>query len=220
MRHGADGGTDTAVAALAVVDAILFQLVLRGALDLDELRLATGEGADAVRAAIGAPINDGLLAEESRGGRALVALTPAGRDRAAAVVARERRALARFVTPIDAEFGTLNRRVKQILHRWQVRVDCTTEVLNDHRDAGYDAAVLAELRAAHTAADRLLARLAPLRVRYDSLRRRLASALERAAAGDRSAVAGVTTDSFHGAWWELHADLLAVLGRVRGPGDQ
>jgi len=215
MTRGCDDGVPPDVAAHTLHDAILFQLVLRGALGVAALSAATAESAEAVQAALAASMGEGLLAPERRAGRELVALTSAGRACAASVIAAERAALRPAVASLDAEFAGLNRRVKQILHRWQVRVDRTTEVLNDHRDAAYDAAVLAELRATHRAAEPVLERLEVLRPRYASLRARLGAALVRAAAGERGAIAGVTVDSFHAAWWELHADLLAILGRAR-----
>ena len=44
---------------------------------------------------------------------------------------------------------------------------------------------------------------------------RLARALERARAGDGKYVASPRVDSFHGAWFELHEDLIVLAGRTR-----
>lgn len=219
MSTGPDDVDTRTVAALPAADAILFQLALLVALGLTALSAAVGEDPARVAEEVARLARAGLIETELRAGREHFVLTAAGRARAAEVVAAEAAALRPLVTAIDAEFVALNRRVKQILHRWQVRVDRTTEVLNDHGDARYDALVLADLRTAQHAAERLLAPLAALRGRYASLCRRLAAALARALAGERGAVAGVTGDSFHAAWWELHADLLRVLGRARGADD-
>lgn len=219
MSTGSHGDGRPLVAPLPVCDAILFQLLLRGPLADAELAAATGAVEPVVASEIAGLVDRGLVARELRAGRDQVVLTAPGRDRTSAVIEAESSSLRPFVAPLDAEFGALNRRVKQILYRWQMRAVGSTEVLNDHADARYDAQVLADLRAVHQAADRLLARLEPLRARYASLRRRLADALARAGDGARGAVAGVASDSFHAAWWELHADLLAVLGRTRGPDD-
>lgn len=219
MSTGSHGEGGPLIAPLPLCDAILFQLLLRGPLGDAELAAATGAAEPALASEIADLVGQGLVARELRAGREQVLLTATGRDRSVTVVAAEAACLRPSVAPLDAEFAALNRRVKQILYRWQVRVDRTTEVLNDHTDARYDLQVLADLRAVHLAADRLLARLEPLRARYASLRRRLAAALARAGGGERGAVAGITSDSFHAGWWELHADLLAVLGRARGPDD-
>jgi pyruvate,orthophosphate dikinase len=207
------------VAALALRDAILFQLALRAPALQDQLLAACGCGEAELLRELATLESAGLVARQQLNGRELISVGVAGRERAAAVVQSEAALLRPEVAALDGEFGSLNRRVKEILLRWQVRVDRTTEVPNDHTDARYDAHVLSDLRAAHAAADRLLARLEPLRARYASLRGRLRDAIARAGAGERAAVAGVTGDSFHTAWWELHGDLLAILGRARTADD-
>lgn len=204
---------------LLLSDALLFQLALRGVVRVQDLAAAAGVADEEAAATIAVLEDEGLVLRRSRGADEQVSPTPLGRERAASVIAAERGALATAVGAVDAEFAALNGRVKQILLRWQVRVDRPTQVPNDHADARYDRAVLAELRDVHHAADALLVHLEPLRARYANLRHRLRDALARALAGDVRAVAGVTGDSFHTAWWELHGDLLAVLGRTRGAGD-
>lgn len=219
MTAGHDATPDDAGADLALPDAVLFQLSLRGSVRIGDLAAAIGVAGEEAAATVAVLEAEGLVLRRPRGADEHVSATPLGREHAAAVIAAERDALSAAVLTIDAEFAGLNRRVKQILLRWQVRTDRATQIPNDHGDARYDRAVLAELRDVHRAADALLDRLAPLRPRYASLRRRLRDALARAFAGDVRAVAGVTGDSFHTAWWELHGDLLAVLGRARGAAD-
>lgn len=135
------------------------------------------------------------------------------------MLAGESASLRPLLEPLYEDFAVLNRRIKETLHRWQLRRERGVEVLNDHRDHRYDAVVLADLRAAHAAADAWLEPLARLRPRYASAREQLSRALARAMTGDVAAVAGVTNDSFHLVWWQLHADLLQMLGRERGPDD-
>jgi pyruvate,orthophosphate dikinase len=204
---------------LPLADALLFQLTLRGMVRIDDLAASAGATIDEVDATVTVLEADGLAGRRPRGADQLVAATPLGRERAARVVAAEGRALRPHVERIDAEFAALNARVKQILLRWQVRTDRPAQPPNDHGDRLYDQRVLAELRDVHRAADELLEPLAALRQRYASLRRRLQDKLARGRAGDTRAVAGVTGDSFHTAWWELHGDLLAILGRARGDAD-
>lgn len=202
-----------------LADALLFQLALRGAVRLQDLAAAAAAADDEVAAYVAVLEEQGLVLRRERGADQHVSATPSGRERARDVVAAEGAALRASVARVDAEFAVLNRRVKQILLRWQVRIDGATQVPNDHSDLRYDRSVLAELREVHVTADALLARLEPLRPRYANLRRRLGAALARALGGDQRAVAGITGDSFHTAWWELHGDLLAVLGRARGEAD-
>lgn len=209
----------TEVPVLALRDAILCQLALCGPTPQDRLLGACGCGEAELLRELAPLHGEALVARQQIAGRERIALTAAGRERAAAVVHGEAALLRADVAALDDAFRALNRRVKQILLRWQMRADRSTEVPNDHSDARYDAHVLSDLRAAHADADPLLARLEPLRARYASYRWRLRDAIARAGRGERAAVTGVTGDSFHSAWWELHGDLLAMLGRARGADD-
>jgi hypothetical protein len=199
----------------AAADAVLYLVALRGLASCEHLAAPAGSTPGEIAAVVAALEAAALV--ERRGDR--LVLTAAGRERAGLVREHEGRALAEPVGLVYDRFAALNREVKSALHRWQVRTDGSVDLPNDHADAAYDAAVLEDLERVHRAAGVVLAALAALRPRYADYRRRLGAALARAAAGDRRAVAGVTADSFHAAWWELHADLLAVLGRVRGPED-
>lgn len=219
MRTARNDAVDAAPAEQPLADALLFQLALRGAVRIQDLAAATAADDAEIAATVAVLEEQGLVLRRARGADQHVSATPPGRARAQEVIESEGVALRACVARIDADFATLNRRVKQILLRWQVRTDRATEGPNDHSDARYDRAVLAELRVVHDAADDLLAHLEPLRPRYASLRRRLRAALARALAGEHRAVAGITGDSFHTAWWELHGDLLAILGRARGADD-
>ncbi|MBY0276312.1 hypothetical protein K2Z84_13280 [Candidatus Binatia bacterium] len=216
MHAARDDAPGESPAEQPFADALLFQLALRGAVRVQDLAAAVGAADAEVVASVSVLEEQGLVLRRARGADQHVSATPLGRERAGAVIRSEGVALRPGVAAIDAEFSALNRRVKQILLRWQVRTDRPTQAPNDHSDVRYDRGVLAELRDVHGAADDLLGRLEPLRPRYASLRRRLRAALARALAGDQRAVAGITGDSFHTAWWELHADLLAILGRARG----
>ncbi|HEY8517601.1 MAG TPA: hypothetical protein VIS07_18980 [Candidatus Binatia bacterium] len=200
-------------------DALLLALLLRGALSIEELAVASGVSSNDAERDVERLRAEGLLGVEPRPLGEALALTASGRERASAVLAREADTLRPWLEPRYGAFMALDRRVKQALHRWQVRTDLGADRPNDHRDRRYDALVLAELRAVHAEADAWLAPLAAARRRYASLRARLAGALERAARGDVRAVAGVVGDSFHLAWWQLHADLLRILDRERGPED-
>jgi pyruvate,orthophosphate dikinase len=87
--------------------------------------------------------------------------------------------------------------------------------MNDHSDPAYDAAVLERLAALHAEADPFLAPLEARCARLRGYRARLARALDRAQAGDGKYVASPRVDSYHGAWFELHEDLIQLSGRTR-----
>lgn len=219
MGDASDDGRGGRGDGLPLGDALLFQLALRGVVRVDDLAAAAGVAGDEAAAAVAVLEAEGLVLRRPQGAGPQVSPTALGRARAVEVILAERGALRPAIAAIDEQFAVLNARVKQVLLRWQVRCDRPAGMLNDHADERYDRAVLSELRDVHGAADTLLAHLDGLRPRYASLRRRLRDNLGRALAGDVRAVAGVAGDSFHTAWWELHGDLLAVLGRVRGEAD-
>jgi pyruvate,orthophosphate dikinase len=88
-------------------------------------------------------------------------------------------------------------------------------VFNDHSDAAYDAAVLADLAALHADAVAWLRPLAVALPRLGAYLRRLELANDAAQAGDAKYVASPRVDSYHGAWFELHEDLILLAGRNR-----
>lgn len=197
---------------------LLFALAVQGPAASAEVARLAGRSERAVLTCLGALRSEGLLerVEAPPGG---YALTAAGRAAARRARREEAEALRDAAAEAYPRFAELNRSVKAALTRWQLRRMGGMDVPNDHRDAAHDAAVLAELEDAASALAPLLADLARRRPRYRAYRVRLERALEGALAGQRDLVTGVGADSFHAVWWQLHADLLAVLGRRRGGED-
>lgn len=154
-----------------------------------------------------------LVALGPTGGR--VQLSGTGREAAISAAARERAQLAVHVSPRFATFARLDRDVKDVITRWQIRLVGGVSVANDHRDRAYDRGVLAELLAVCEAAVAWLAPLAELRSRYIRYGERLSSGAARAAAGEGAWVCGLGVDSVHSVWWQLHGELLLLLGRSR-----
>ena len=74
---------------------------------------------------------------------------------------------------------------------------------------------LGAVRAVAAAAAPLIAELATADPRYAAYARRFDRVCARVAAGDTAAVAKPGADSVHQVWFELHEDLLVVLGRTR-----
>ena len=100
--------------------------------------------------------------------------------------------------------------------RWQTVTVGGEAVPNDHTDADYDAAVLDELAKLDAEAGPVLDVLAGLVPRLGVHRRRLSEALARASAGETDYVSGVRVASYHTVWFELHEDLLRLLGPHAG----
>ncbi len=154
---------------------------------------------------------DGLVSNSA----GALKLTDAGAERVAALLAADRAAWGEAAAnaALDA-FLALDHRVKDTVTAWQLR-DADAGTINDHTDPDYDAAVLERLAAVHadaaawfTAAEAGPSRLADYRTR-------LSAAVERAQAGDGRYVASPRVDSYHGIWFELHEDLIALAGRTR-----
>ncbi|MEX1173630.1 MAG: PEP/pyruvate-binding domain-containing protein, partial [Chloroflexota bacterium] len=167
----------------------------------------TGAVADAVLAPIDVvgPILDRLvedgLAETIAGA---VRLTPAGTARADELRAVERDAwgTAAAGAALDA-FVPIDHRVKDVVTAWQLR-DPDAQVINDHTDPDYDAAVLTRLAGVHDDARAWLTSVVAGVERFARYGLRLDRALAAAIEGDARYVASPRVDSYHGVWFELH----------------
>ncbi len=146
-------------------------------------------------------------------------LTEKGRAYAESLCGQEQGVLGEVVESIFGAFERSEEALKEALHRWQVRPLGSASIPNDHQDPVWDAAVLRDLARIVQGFRRTgLESLADIRPRYGHYARRLQRALDRAGADDPRWVAGLEVDSVHGIWWELHEDLLCMLGRGRDPG--
>jgi hypothetical protein len=170
---------------------------------------ATVEGTiTEVEAAVAELAASGLLAEGK-----FVRLTSDGRARLSELLADERRTVdeEEFAQLYD-RFRTVNRDFKSLVLRWQLR----NGQPNDHADAEYDAAVLADLDTIHQAVLPILdlARIQVPRIsRYTD---KLSAALARIVAGDAAWFARPLVDSYHTVWFELHEELIGAAGLTRG----
>ncbi|MHB8959093.1 MAG: hypothetical protein ACYDAN_05665 [Candidatus Limnocylindrales bacterium] len=126
----------------------------------------------------------------------------------------ERWGLARAEAALDA-FLALDHRMKSTVTAWQMREVDGAQAFNDHSDAAYHAAILADLAALHADALAWLDGLASAPVRLTAYRERLDQANAAAQAGDQRYVASPRVDSYHGVWFELHEDLIQLAGRSR-----
>ncbi len=180
--------------------------------------------AAAVAAVVGLPLAraEELLQQATASGRLVdaqsgYALTPAGRmilDNEYSRAYEDLRNDAAFGASY-ARFERVNTALKQLITDWQTLTIGGQQVRNDHSNAAHDAAVLDRLGALHESFEPVLAQLAgglPRLTRYAAA---LTNALERAEAGATQWVSDARLDSYHTVWFELHEDLLRVLGRVR-----
>jgi len=112
-------------------------------------------------------------------------------------------------------FIPLDQRMKVIVTAWQMMEVDGAPVLNDHTDADYDAAILADLAALHVDASAWLADLHDELPRLASYSARLGRAVDLVESGDHNYIASPRLDSYHNVWFELHEDLILLAGRTR-----
>ena len=119
------------------------------------------------------------------------------------------------VNAAHGRFETVNHELKQLITAWQLVMVGGQSVANDHSDAAYDEKLVARLGKLHDKVVPILAALALVVPRFERYIANLQFALERAEHGERAWVSDATLASYHTVWFELHEDLLRVLGRAR-----
>ncbi len=188
------------------------------------LRLVGVRSADVVAAWLGLPL--AMVTEElhALGAAGLAryrpgrfsgwSLTPAGRVEGEGLLAEE---LDRAGCRVEVEhcyqaFLQLNGPLLRLCTDWQMT---DLQTLNDHHDAGYDAAVVARLVELDVVAQPVCARLAACLRRYGAYGTRLAFARHRVGDGAGEWFTKPMIASYHTVWFELHEDLLATLNLDR-----
>lgn len=112
-------------------------------------------------------------------------------------------------------FERINRELLALFTDWQMMPAGSERVPNDHSDPDYDRGVIDRLGQQHDRAQRPLDQFAQLDRRLGEYSRRLESAYDKVLAGEIDFVSGARVDSYHTVWFELHEDLLRMLGRER-----
>ncbi len=144
-------------------------------------------------------------------------VTPAGRawlDERYPEVYADLRANPEATTAYE-RFERINRELLALFTDWQMIPAGSERVPNDHSDADYDHKIIDRLGAQHERAHRPLGQFAELDARLGAYLQRLEAAYDRVLAGEIDFVSGARVDSYHTVWFELHEDLLRMLGRER-----
>ena len=108
------------------------------------------------------------------------------------------------------QFLAYNEQFKELCGAWQIFK--FNGELNDHSDAGYDAAVLENLAHLHAAAEVPIAAMGDVFERMAPYGPRLESVLIRIQDGQSNMFTGVMCGSYHDVWMELHEDLMLTQG--------
>lgn len=113
------------------------------------------------------------------------------------------------------DFEAVNGALKALITRWQVIEVAGSAIANDHQDKDYDEKVIDALGDLHEHADQVLERMAEQLPRLSVYREKLQKALDQAEEGAIEWVSDAKIESYHTLWFELHEDLLCMLGRQR-----
>jgi DNA-binding MarR family transcriptional regulator len=146
---------------------------------------------------------------------AMVRLTPAGRDRLAALLDGERKGADRAaLAAAYDDFRSVNADFKSLVTDWQLKGG-PGGTPNTHDDAEYDAAVLARLADVHARVLPILEAAAAQLPRLSAYSAKLVVALGRVRDGDTAWLTRPLIDSYHTVWFELHEELISAVGLTR-----
>ena len=124
------------------------------------------------------------------------------------------RASAQAVAAYE-RFEVINKELLTLFTDWQMVPAGGERVPNDHSDSDYDNRVIDHIGMQHDRAQGPLQQFAELVARLGRYVERLETAYDSVLAGHLDFVSGARVDSYHTVWFELHEDLLRMLGRER-----
>lgn len=119
-----------------------------------------------------------------------------------------------FISAYHA-FERINVQLKELITSWQTMIVGGKPIPNDHSDTAYDDRIIDRLGDFHEQAGTLLSGLEQGVPRLGYYRHHLLEALEKAEDGAIEWVSDATIESYHTLWFELHEDLLRIVGRTR-----
>ena len=186
---------------------------LKGVASADSLVDVLGCGPGQAVAAIAALIAEGA-AQELPGGR--IRLTNEALASVDELFRRDSARLRSAVEPVMNGFHSVDRAFKELVTSWQMREIDGEQVVNNHTDVAYDAAVV--VRLGDDIHPRVLAVVEQVSAAEPRLARygdRLTAALQAVKQGDAQMMAHPLRDSYHTVWFELHEELIRLSGRNR-----
>ena len=112
-------------------------------------------------------------------------------------------------------FEKINVAVKDVIAEWQTMEVGGQQIPNDHSDEAHDEAIIHKIGDLHDRAEPILRGLTAGLPRLGRYGTALTEALEKAEDGAVEWVSDAKIESYHTVWFELHEDLLRVVGRER-----
>jgi len=187
-------------------------LYVKGFGKTEALAETLGAPAEAVEAALAELVASGEAEQFRVGAR----LSASGKVTAEHGLAQERAGIDHRRLEEEYErFTPLNADFKMLATDWQMRSIDGKLTRNDHKDEAYDAAVLGRLPDLHARTVALIDDIAAHSSRIGGYRRRLSDALAKLEAGDHRYLTAPDRDSYHTVWFELHQNLINLLGLTR-----
>lgn len=113
------------------------------------------------------------------------------------------------------QFEAINTSLKTLITDWQVITIAGARVPNDHSDRDHDRRIIDRLGDLHERADALFLRMSARLPRMAIYSGKLQAALEKGEDGAVEWISDARIESYHTVWFELHEDLLRILGRQR-----
>ena len=144
-------------------------------------------------------------------------LSPAGRmilDSEYSRFCDEIRSHGQFLDAYE-KFEIINKELKQLITDWQTIKVGDQIISNDHSDSEYDEKIIDKLGVIHEKFEPVLAIMVESVGRFANYSAKLIKALEKSEDGELEWVSDAKLDSYHTVWFELHEDLLRLLGRSR-----
>ena len=192
---------------------VLHGLAIKKHADAAAIAAAVGLDEAEVQAALDEAVAKGRAV---RAGEAY-SLTPVARvalDGACSRLFAAQRGDEAFIAAYE-RFEAINRDLKALMTAWQTIEIDGESVLNDHANKDYDDRLIDRLGTLHERAEAILLQLSAGLPRLAIYARKLEAALEKAEDGAIEWVSGARIESYHTVWFELHEDLLRILGRTR-----
>ena len=113
------------------------------------------------------------------------------------------------------DFERINVDLKGLITDWQTIRIAGKIVPNDHSNEAHDEQVMRRLAKLHDQAEKVVASLSKGLGRIAVYGKKLEEALEKAECGQIEWVSDAKIESYHTVWFELHEDLLCIMGEQR-----
>lgn len=193
---------------------LLMVLRVKGAAEVKDLCTASRLGQTECENVMASLVSDGLVRKNDRLKRYVLT------DTGSKTVAADAETLRKEIGQIELEelynrFMMLDAEFKHLASAWQVRAPGPPPLFNDHSDPRYDQRIINTLVRLHHRLRVLLETIGKKSSRYNSYSARFADALNRLSDGSLDYFTNPRVDCYHNIWFELHEDLLCLLGRQR-----